>query len=121
MKLLLCSVTLTLTFFSNTLLANQHSYYGGQGMGALNTVAAIQSAGPYIDDAQVSLTGKLGQQVGEDYFQFSDGTGTITIEIDHEDLWRMQIKPNTRVMIYGEVDFEGYGATIDVDMIRRAQ
>ncbi len=126
MKFLLSSVILPLAFLSSSVSANPQGYYGNNGsyyggQGALNTVAAIRKAGPYVDDAHVSLTGKLGRQVGKEHYEFSDGTGSITVEIDHEDLWGQQIGPNSRVMIYGEVDHEGYGVTIDVDMIRRAQ
>ncbi len=106
--------------------AQTQNYYGGQGYASghgfkpLNTIADIQNAGHYIDDMPVTLTGTLGRQLGYEHYEFSDGTGTITVEIDHDKFWGQQIGQGTTVSIYGEVDFEGYGLMVDVDMVRVA-
>lgn len=94
------------------------NYYGDQRMAGLNSVSAIKTSKMYLDDVPVSLTGTLGQQIGHEHYNFTDSTGSITVEIDSDKLWGQQIGPQTKVIIYGEVDHEGYGLKVDVDVIR---
>ena len=67
-------ILLSCSLISGAALANApqaYGYGGPHGFKPLNTVAAIQGAGPYIDDMPVTLTGKLGRQVGHEYYEFT--------------------------------------------------
>ena len=95
-----------------------YGQFGGNGFQPLNTVGAIQSAQGYIDDFPVTLQGTLGKQVGYEYYEFTDGTGTMVVEIDHEHFWGQQFAPGSQIMIYGEVDYKGHGIIVDADFVR---
>lgn len=71
------------------------------------------------DDAWVSLTGKIDRQIGGDKYQFSDGTGTITVEIDDEDWRGLSVGPDDTVIIQGEVDRDLTRREIDVKHISK--
>lgn len=58
------------------------------------------------DDAQVRLTGKISQSVGDEKYQFKDASGSIVLDIDDE-LWQAKpLMPNQTVTIIGEVDVD---------------
>ncbi len=69
------------------------------------------------DDTPVVLTGKIDNALGDEKYQFSDGTGSIVIEVD-DDSWRnVQITPNDTVQIRGDVDKGWFSTEIDVDEV----
>ncbi|ANE32701.1 YgiW/YdeI family stress tolerance OB fold protein [Campylobacter hyointestinalis] len=56
------------------------------------------------DDTMVSLKGKIVKQIKHDKYEFSDGTGSIIVEID-DDVWRgLFVGSEDLVEIKGEVD-----------------
>lgn len=56
------------------------------------------------DETIVVLEGKIVQQIDDERFQFADGTGTVTLDID-EDLWfGLTVGPEDTLRIYGELD-----------------
>ncbi len=57
-----------------------------------------------VDDVRVTLRGKVISRLSDDMYQFTDGTGTISVEIDEEDFAGQRIDANTQVEIWGEVD-----------------
>ena len=73
------------------------------------------------DDAEVRLTGYVVKNVGDEKYEFRDDTGTIIVEIDDEDWKGLEITPEQRVEITGEVDQERQKTELDVDTIRLAE
>lgn len=57
------------------------------------------------DDQYVTLTGKLTNYLGYDKYEFSDDTGTITVELDDDRNWS-HIGKDQLITIYAEVDRE---------------
>ena len=57
-----------------------------------------------IKDVRVTLRGKILSRLSHDRYEFSDGTGTIMVEIDDEDFAGQRVDDKTTVEIWGEVD-----------------
>ena len=57
-----------------------------------------------VDDTRVTLRGKIINRISNDMYQFTDGTGTIKVEIDEEDFAGQRVDANTQVEIWGKVD-----------------
>ena len=57
-----------------------------------------------VDDTYVTLRGKIINRIANDMYQFTDGTGTIKVEIDEEDFAGQRVDANTQVEIWGKVD-----------------
>ena len=57
-----------------------------------------------VDDTRVTLRGKIINRISNDMYQFTDGTGTINVEIDEEDFAGQRVDANTQVEIWGKVD-----------------
>ena len=55
-----------------------------------------------IDDKWLVLIGKVTKQVDEDTYIFDDGTGTIVLDVDEEDV--IQLPVGKRVVVRGHVD-----------------
>lgn len=91
-------------------------FTGPKAQGA-NTVAGALKA---WDDTMVTLRGKITRQVGHEKYEFTDGTGTIIVDIDDDDWYGISVGPNDTIEIYGEVDAEAFRRNeIDVKMIRK--
>lgn len=101
--------------FSTAVLA---AGYTGPGAQAINSVAAAQEAG---DDAHVVLQGHITRKLGDEKYEFKDSTGTITVEIDDEDLPPVAFDDKTQVKLTGEVDKGLMSRGIDVDLVEIAQ
>ncbi|HYP81853.1 NirD/YgiW/YdeI family stress tolerance protein [Variovorax sp.] len=72
------------------------------------------------DDQQVVLRGRLLKKVGSDKYEFSDGTGTIRVEIDAKHFPAEPIDDKTQVEIHGEFEKDFmHSPEIDVDVLRR--
>lgn len=89
--------------------------YTGGGAPSVTVAEALKMS----DDAWVSLTGKIDRQIGDEKYQFSDSTGTITVEIDDEDWRGLSAGPNDTVIIQGEVDRDLTRREIDVKHISK--
>ncbi len=66
------------------------------------TVSAIKAQPK--DDQKVTLEGTIVRKTGKERYQFTDGTGEISVEIDDEDFPNEPVGPTTRIRIEGEVD-----------------
>ena len=92
-------------------------YTGPHGV-APTTVAEVLKSGS--DDQQVVLRGKLIKKVGSDKYEFSDGTGSIRVEIDAKRFPAEPIDDKVTVEIQGELEKDFmHSPEIDVDVIRR--
>lgn len=88
--------------------------YTGPGAQSANTVAAAQAAS---DDTPVVLQGHIIQKLKDEKYEFKDTTGSITVEIDDEDLPPVAFNDKTLVKLTGEVDRSLVGRDIDVDTV----
>ena len=85
--------------------------------GPLRTVADVLKNGR--DDDPVILRGKLLKKLRKERYEFTDGTGTIRVEIDNEIFVKQRVDVNTVVELIGEVDKDFFESPeIDVDAMR---
>lgn len=72
------------------------------------------------DDTPVQLKGFIVKSTGDEKYQFSDQTGSITVDID-DDLWQGKpISAKTPVTIVGEIDIDykpSKRVEVDVDQV----
>ncbi len=108
---------------SAPLFANQQMHTGGfTGPNSavtqnLNTVSDILSSRRMHDDMPVTLTGRITQSLGGERYMFSDGTGEILVEIDHDEWYGLKTTPETLVIINAELDTERGRPSLDVKRI----
>ncbi len=112
--------------FSTTVLAAgyngpgaaQNGTAGGYtGPGAIAQITQVSAALEAADEMPVVLEGRLLRQLRDEHYEFADQSGSIEVEIDDEDLPAQPIDQNSRVRLYGEVDRDLTGRSIDVDRV----
>ncbi len=97
----------------------QAQNYGGGFQGPTISSSTVAEALKLKDDTPVVLIGKIEKNLGNEKYQFSDGTGSIVVEIDDEDWRGLTVKPEDTVEISGEIDKEFMGTPkVDVDRIQ---
>ncbi len=94
--------------------------YTGPSLG-IKTVQEVLNAGMFSDGDPVLLMGYIKGSLGDDTYLFSDSTGSIHVEIDKDKWGGLQVTPQTRLAISGDIDKEPNGIKIDVDYIRLAE
>lgn len=92
---------------------------GFTGPGTDVAVITVEQAKGLNDEAMVILRGNIQKQVGEEMYIFSDGTGTINVEIDDDDWMGQNIGPEDLIEIKGEVDKGWTKLEIEVDQINK--
>lgn len=119
--LLSTSVFATTTPASTTQPINttttQQQGFSGPTVG-LKTVKAVLDTGMFSDDTPVTLTGHITSSLGDEHYQFTDSTGSITVEIDHDKWFGAHVTPQTKITIQGEIDKEFNHTAIDVNHVR---
>ncbi|MDR6499021.1 uncharacterized protein (TIGR00156 family) [Burkholderia ambifaria] len=93
-------------------------YRGPSATNAQRDVRTLMQQG--VEDQRVVLRGHILRQLGNERYRFSDGSGEITAEIDH-DIWPVgqEIFEDTTVELVGEFDKERFGESkIDVKQLR---
>ncbi|AGZ33152.1 MAG: YgiW/YdeI family stress tolerance OB fold protein [Pseudomonas sp.] len=89
--------------------------YTGPGAQPVITVAAANEA---ADDTPVVLQGFVTKKINnDDKYEFKDNTGTITVEIDNEDLPATPFNEKTKVKLTGEVEKHLMSREVDVDIV----
>ncbi|EMK6939582.1 NirD/YgiW/YdeI family stress tolerance protein [Vibrio cholerae] len=117
-SLYLWSRTFALIF---SLLSTNMSYAGFTGPSeGINTVSGVLNAGIMSDDTPVTLTGFITSSLGGDLYRFADSTGDIIVEIESDKWFGVNVTPETKVTIWGEIEKEFRSTRIDVSMIRLA-
>ena len=82
-------------------------------------IVTVEMVNEMRDDVPVVVRGNITQRKGDEKYVFTDGTGSITVEIDDED-WRGQtIEPTDTVKLYGEVDRGWFSTEIGVDYVEK--
>jgi uncharacterized protein (TIGR00156 family) len=56
------------------------------------------------DETSVRLVGYIVETVGDESYTFKDDSGTVVVEIDSEDWNGLEVTPDVKVEILGEVD-----------------
>lgn len=70
------------------------------------------------DESVVILQGFIESSLGDEKYMFKDETGSIKVEIDDEDWNGLDVGPNDKIQIQGEVDTHLIKPTeIEVDSI----
>lgn len=70
------------------------------------------------DDAEVRVEGFIVKAVGDEKYEFRDDSGTMLVEIDDDDWRGLEVTPEVRVRIHGEIDKEWRDTQLDADGIR---
>jgi uncharacterized protein (TIGR00156 family) len=98
--------------FSTAVLA---AGYTGPGAQPVTSVAAAKEA---ADDTPVVLQGFVTKKINnDDKYEFKDNTGTLTVEIDDEDLPATPFNDKTKVKLTGEVEKHLVNREVDVDTV----
>ncbi|MDR2633594.1 MAG: NirD/YgiW/YdeI family stress tolerance protein [Treponema sp.] len=72
-------------------------------------------------DTDVVLEGKIERYLGNEKYQFNDGSDTIILEIDHE-VWNgLEVGSDDMVILYGEVDRKFRRFEVEVERIEKKQ
>lgn len=99
------SLLTLLAMFTAISTANAQTAGGFEGPNANATPAStVAEALTLNDDANVVLTGKIVNSLGDEEYTFRDATGDIIIEIDDEDWNGAKVTPEDTIEINGEVD-----------------
>lgn len=69
------------------------------------------------DDSFVILRGNIVQHLGDDKYLFKDATGTIRVEIDHDEWYGQNVTPANTVELAGEIDKEWGKVEVEVKRI----
>lgn len=94
--------------------AGQQQSHGGF-TGPEPAMSTVKQALKMSDDSPVALKGNITQSLGDESYQFKDGTGNIILEIDREHWLGQNVTPADTVIIYGEVEKDFMESTeIDV-------
>ncbi|XDF79439.1 NirD/YgiW/YdeI family stress tolerance protein [Aliivibrio fischeri] len=72
----------------------------------INSVESVLNASAVIDDTPILLTGYLIEPLGKEVYVFKDNTGSLNVKIDGDKMSGLQVKPNDKVTIKGEVNKE---------------
>ncbi|HRM15283.1 MAG TPA: NirD/YgiW/YdeI family stress tolerance protein [Acinetobacter parvus] len=99
---------------ANTTAVNQQAL-------APTQITTVKQALTLKNDTPVKLKGYVVKATGDEKYQFSDQTGSITVNID-DDLWQGQpVSAKTPVTLIGEIDID-YKPTkrveVDVDQVK---
>ena len=97
------------------------------GFNGRNTQGGFQQAAPAAisvkqalsaaDNSMITLVGNITQQIDDDEFWFSDGTGQIKVEIERH-VWNgLNVDPSDKVKVYGKLDNEAFEKA-DLEVLR---
>ena len=81
-------------------------------------VSTVSEALKMRDDTPVVLEGKITKRLKKDEYQFTDNTGSITVEIDKKDWHGVDVRPTDTIQIQGEIDKDWLDTTVDVHSIK---
>ncbi len=70
------------------------------------------------DDSWVVMSGKIVKQLDKKHYEFTDGTGTITLEIDRKQWKGVNVTPNDKIQIRGKIDKEWRSTEVDVSEVQ---
>lgn len=104
---------LSLVMTTNAIAKNKGGFKGPE-----HKNLSVAEAHKMNDDAKINLKGKIEKALGNEKYQFNDGTGIIVIEIDDDEWDGLIVTPENIIEITGEIDKKMMGSpTIDVESI----
>lgn len=116
MRKILAILALALTFIASGNAVAKKAGGGFQGPGVAN--ATVAEALKMSDDTPVVLRGKIEKSLGDEKYQFNDGTGIIVVEIDDDEWNGVVVKPENTVELRGEIDKDMMQAPeVDVNVV----
>ena len=91
-------------------------------VGPFNGINTAALAREGADNSFVQLTGNILASLGGEIYQFSDHTGTVNIEIEHEKWFGLSVTPENIIIVDGVID-KGLKqqVTVNVDRLRLAR
>jgi len=87
---------------------------------AYASVSTVEGVSRAHDDEKVVLDACVVRCVKHEHYIVSDKTGSVEVEID-DDILREPLRAGDRIRIYGEVDEDRHGNTVDADRIEYVQ
>ena len=102
-----------------TVHAQQGGQNGGGFRGPGTDVTTVAQAKMLRDDSPVLLRGKIERFLGNERYLFSDGTESITIEIERKIWGAVSVDENDTVEISGEIDRKWNRIEVEVKSIRK--
>ncbi|GAK87231.1 protein co-occuring with molybdenum cofactor biosynthesis protein B [Vibrio ponticus] len=102
--------------FNSSPTQNQSGFSGPTH--GISSVKQVLDAGMFSDDMPVTLTGRIKASLGGEMYLFSDATGEVAVEIDHDKWFGQSATPTTNVQLIGEIDKNMSGVKVDVDVIK---
>ncbi|HLU04952.1 MAG TPA: NirD/YgiW/YdeI family stress tolerance protein [Woeseiaceae bacterium] len=82
-------------------------------------VVTVAEALELADDTDVKIQGRIVRSLGDEKYEFTDGSATIVVEIDDDDWGGLEATPDMQVEISGEIDEERNGNELDADTVRQ--
>ena len=82
------------------------------------SISTVAEAHKMRDDTPVVLEGKITARLKKNEYQFTDGTGSITVEIDKKDWNGIDVRPTDTIQIRGEIDKDWLDTTVDVHSVK---
>ncbi|WP_417605216.1 YgiW/YdeI family stress tolerance OB fold protein [Oceanimonas baumannii] len=83
-------------------------------------ITTVAEARHLADDSRIILSGRIVRRLDDDEFLFSDGTGTIKIEMDDGDWRDLRRHRRSRILIWAEVDRDDDHTELEVERVRPA-
>ena len=93
---------------------------GFQGPDNFQPITVAEAAG-LADDSPVRLEGFIVRAMGDEKYEFRDDTGTLIVEIDDDDWRGVDVTPELKVQLHGEIEQERQGVELDVDGVRAVE
>lgn len=118
MKFVLALLALCAVSFAAN--ADQHQSGGFKGPDSVRLVTAAEAA-QLRDDTYVKVVGYITKSLGDEKYEFRDDSGTLIVEIDDEDWRGLEVTPDNKVELIGEIDKDWRKVELDVDRINLVQ
>lgn len=99
---------------ANTAQTTQAGGFNGQNSGETTVAKALELS----DDSWVILRGNIVKQLDPKHYEFTDGTGTINLEISQKRWNGVNIGPSDKVEIRGKIDKDWNSREVDVKQIQ---
>ncbi|MCS0306567.1 YgiW/YdeI family stress tolerance OB fold protein [Vibrio diabolicus] len=113
-------MTSALLLVSGLAMAKPQNVSGGFNGPMAQASTTVAQALEARDESMVQLTGNITHIVGEEEYQFSDGTHQIVIEIDDDQWMGLNVTPKDKVTIVGEVEKDWSEVKVEVSRIQAA-
>lgn len=109
-----------LALFATSFAVNADQSGGFKGPDGVKLVTAAEAA-QLRDDVYVKVVGYITKSLGDEKYEFRDDSGTLVIEIDDEDWRGLEVTPESKVELIGEIDKDWRKVELDVDRINLVQ